>query len=108
MSDGTALVPTTGSRYAAKAFELFAEASDDLDEHLKEREARLLRKVAEATGARIVTNVGRNEPCPCARASNTNDVTGSGDGGPLGVVIGRPQDAGFIGKDDGGHAVSQA
>jgi uncharacterized protein YecA (UPF0149 family) len=32
---------------------------------LKEREARVLRKAAEAAGTRIVTKVGRNEPCPC-------------------------------------------
>jgi preprotein translocase subunit SecA len=35
------------------------------EELLREREARMLRKAAEAAGARIVTKVGRNEPCPC-------------------------------------------
>lgn len=35
------------------------------EELLREREARLLRKAAEAAGSRIVTKVGRNEPCPC-------------------------------------------
>lgn len=31
-----------------------------------ERETRLQRKAAEAAGARTVTKVGRNEPCPCS------------------------------------------
>ncbi len=35
------------------------------EELLQEREARLLRKAAEVAGARLVTKVGRNEPCPC-------------------------------------------
>lgn len=35
------------------------------EELLREREARLLRTATEAAGARTVTKVGRNEPCPC-------------------------------------------
>lgn len=31
----------------------------------REREARLQRKSAAASGARTVVKVGRNEPCPC-------------------------------------------
>lgn len=35
------------------------------EELLREREARLRRRAAEAGGARVVAKVGRNEPCPC-------------------------------------------
>jgi uncharacterized protein YecA (UPF0149 family) len=35
------------------------------EELLMEREERLRRKVAETAGARVVSKVGRNEPCPC-------------------------------------------
>ena len=35
------------------------------EELLREREARPLRKAADAAGSRIVTKVGRNEPCHC-------------------------------------------
>jgi len=39
------------------------------EELLREREERLLRKAAEIAGSRIVTKVGRNEPCPCGSGS---------------------------------------
>ncbi|HEY7468551.1 MAG TPA: SEC-C metal-binding domain-containing protein [Acidimicrobiia bacterium] len=32
---------------------------------VREREAKLRRMAAEARGARVVSKVGRNEPCPC-------------------------------------------
>lgn len=35
------------------------------EELLREREGRLQRRAAEASGARIMATVGRNEPCPC-------------------------------------------
>jgi hypothetical protein len=51
----------------ARAKELDDRAAQLLlsEELLREREARLRRRAAEAGGARTVANVGRNDPCPC-------------------------------------------